>query len=222
MNASDVARDCRQATSAPPSRVSVSPSTRILPGPQNGSMNTRCFHLARAWTRRHDKGFAWQVDLPPPRCCTCPLPFDLEFAHSILDKKREPNVTSDVPTLVTATLALRSTHPKAAARDVLDLIFTGHGREEIEAAAAHASDDPAGRFAQVLTEALDELMTAAEWAGLVLGAGDESVRAALREAWRAEVGSRFVARFLRNREDEPAASQSRAELHHVLGRGPLL
>lgn len=99
---------------------------------------------------------------------------------------------SQVMAIVSAALALRSSHPAAPALDVLDLVMRGR-----RAVPADFGVDglPPGPFALLVADALDTAMTAGEWRAWTAPDADPRLRAGLLEIWRAEVWPRFVARF---------------------------
>jgi hypothetical protein len=100
----------------------------------------------------------------------------------------DPTVT----TIINEALALRRSHPHAPAVDVLDLVMKGRlpWLEDF-------FDDlePPAPFALLVAEAVDDIMTAAEWRGLTGPNAEPRVRAALAQLYRESVWPRFVKRY---------------------------
>lgn len=98
--------------------------------------------------------------------------------------------------LITSTLSLRRSHPSAPPEDLLALVFSNHRAEDMrEAVQQSAASQTFIQFAELVTEALDECMSPAEWRGLVEHASDANIRGRLLDAWRDTVGDLLVRRF---------------------------
>jgi hypothetical protein len=99
-----------------------------------------------------------------------------------------PPTTSPPHAIVAATLALRLSHPAAPARDVLELVLRDRDGPPLEFGQAGHLPHP---FARLVTDAYDDVMSAAEWCGLIAGAAGPAKRRLL-EVWRSEVWAPFA------------------------------
>src|SRR5688572_2119665 len=94
--------------------------------------------------------------------------------------------------IVNEALALRRSHPKAPALDVLDLVIRGRGAW-LENFLDHMM--PPSPFALLVAEAVGDLSPAAEWIALTGSSADEKVRAAMRQVYAESVWPKFVKRY---------------------------
>lgn len=95
------------------------------------------------------------------------------------------------PPYVAESLAIRSSHPKAPAREVLDLVMQGHTTAADAALASWL--EPSQPFAALVCEAFDTVMVIDEWR--IMTAPQQEHREALLEVWRSQVVARFLARY---------------------------
>lgn len=93
--------------------------------------------------------------------------------------------------IAAAAAALRKSHPKAPALDVLDLVVQGHDGLSFPADLVH----PRAPFGQLLAEAFDTAMTPADWHDWTGPLADPQARDALLAIWRTYVLPRFVSRY---------------------------
>ena len=98
----------------------------------------------------------------------------------------------DPAALAAAALALRRSHPQAPALDVLDVVLQG-----AHITLADLGDDahPGAPFGQILAEAFDPGMPAADWAAWTAPTADPVLRSTLLDLWELEVLPRFAARY---------------------------
>lgn len=90
--------------------------------------------------------------------------------------------------------ALRRSHPRASARDVLDLVLAGEAAREVSALPAE-SLHPRAPLGQLIVEAFDGGMTPAEWYDWTGPNANPAMSAALLPIWRMYVLPRFTARY---------------------------
>jgi hypothetical protein len=95
------------------------------------------------------------------------------------------------PAVVTAALALASSHRHAPARDVLDLAMQG-ARVTLDDLGDHTH--PSAPFGQLLAVAFDHTPPA-DWAAWTGPAADPVLRNAMMQIWRHEVLGVFVVRY---------------------------
>ena len=96
-----------------------------------------------------------------------------------------------------AAVALRLSHPRAPALDVLDLLLQGRpGLAFPKPATLDAPlTGPRAPFGQVIAAGLDRGMSAAEWMAMTGPDADQALRKVLLEAWQRDVLPRFVSRY---------------------------
>lgn len=99
--------------------------------------------------------------------------------------------------IVSEALALRLSHPSAAALDVLDLVMSGHMGTDpdfTDAGLEHGDHtDPRSPFGQLLAAAFDDIMNPAEWRNVLAQAVDPDPL--LEHFGRVIVGERFAQRY---------------------------
>ena len=97
------------------------------------------------------------------------------------------------PDFAAAAPALRRSHPKVPALDVLDLAMQGHEGSAVELTGKWLA--PGSPFGQVLAAALDVAMTPEQWAAWTRPPADPALQSATLVAWRDSVLAAFVTRY---------------------------
>ena len=100
------------------------------------------------------------------------------------------------PDFAAAASALRRSHPKAPAVDVLDVAMQGHEGSAVDLTGKWLA--PGSPFGQVLAAALDVGITPEEWAAWTRPPADPALQSATLAAWRGDVLGAFVARYKLN------------------------
>lgn len=98
----------------------------------------------------------------------------------------------EVACLVQEALALRGSHPRAPAADVLDLVMRGR-TPWLEDFFEHM--EPPSPFALLVAEAFGDCMSTADWLNLTGSRVDPRVREALTQLYRESVWPKFVKRY---------------------------
>lgn len=94
--------------------------------------------------------------------------------------------------IVDECLALRGTHAHAPARDVLDLVMQGRQGRLVDFGEQMLPPAP---FALLVADALDDLMSSADWAACTGPKADASLRSALRLQFALNVWPKFLQRY---------------------------
>lgn len=96
------------------------------------------------------------------------------------------------PDVARAALALRRSHPRASAREVLDVCLQGCTGAVDDLGLAI---DPGQPFALLVAEAFDTGMAACDWDVCMRPGSDPVVQATLRQVWADEVLPKFAAAY---------------------------
>lgn len=94
--------------------------------------------------------------------------------------------------IVHEALALRVSHPRAGAADVLDLVMQGR-QDRLLDFGDHML--PPAPFALLVAEAVGDLMSAAEWEASTGPKADANLRSALQLQYALNVWPRFLMRY---------------------------
>lgn len=97
-----------------------------------------------------------------------------------------------VERVISQALALRKSHPRAPAADVLDLVICGRSLWLEDFFHRMVPPDP---FALLVAEAVGDFSPPAEWLALMDSHADERVRAAMRQSYAETVLPKFVNRY---------------------------
>lgn len=97
-----------------------------------------------------------------------------------------------VERVISEALALRNSHPRAPAVDVLDLVICNRGLWLEDFFDRMVPPDP---FALLVAEAVGDFSPPAEWLALTGPNADERVREAMRQQYAESVLPKFVRRY---------------------------